>query len=645
MAEKTIYRAIQTRVTVVPDATVTNLDQITIQIPDTPTSFKSVTAEVAFADVVTATGGTINEHRVGFRLGAAAYTTFTETDDIANSGENIAGLVSPIDMTAHFNTNWTGGSMTFDLQVYFDQNTGTTLGMINVNALIKITYEYDDDPGVNATQIKTARIPLESLVGALPTAANSNFGSNQIPILTGGTDPLLPENSVVIRDYFFVIEGNQQNNNTTTDFQVSVNIDSGTAFPFGITEAALGSDCYQRLIWIPSAVPDTTIAHNFQIWSSVANKMNHVTVTLYVTYEFAPAASTRLNQSIIIPVEIASPLGISTSANMSRFVRDLMIADPGTIVMKQSAFRINFNTTGAVAGLNFRAGGQAFRTYTNLGVGVCGMYSLQQRIDSGSAQGAGMTIARGKNTITIDGYATDTTDQVTNINGYILLNYIADKPASGRVGDNAHTIEKLLYAWNALLQDRVRVDGYSFSIAPTNYWAMSVGFLLTLWQSTAANAITFDVEANSGEGKGAGYYDIYADALQTDAERGCTQVYMRGRDVFKRYPADPDPDRLDIETARSYRLYNAATAGVGLEMIVTHHAHTFTSTLNITNSAGGTVDVDIFRVDNDEKILSLSRVGNGTIDATWYDNTLDVYAVARESDVLLSRSENFKFGD
>lgn len=639
LAERTIYYAFDTNVTTLTTAVTANLAQITIDIPEASPTFTSVTADIAFQDAITATGGTITEHRVGLRLGAAAYTTVTETDDIANSGENIGGVISPFDFTSHFNTNWTGTSMTCDMQVYFDQSTGTTLGMRNVNGLLTITYTYEADTATNPTQIKSAIISLESLTGTLSTTANSNIGTNQIPNLS----TFLPETNVVIKDYFFVIEGNVQNHNTVTDFTVSANVDSGTAKVFATTEAALASDYFTRLIWKPSSVPSTTSTHNFQLWSSVTNKMNHVAIDLYVTYTYDPDPLDEENISIQIPIEMASPLGVNTSAEASRFVRTLIISEPGTITLQQSAFRINWNSTGAVSGLNFRAGSQGFRTYTNLGVGVCGMYSLQQRLDSGSAQGAGMTLARGLNTITIDGYATDTTDQVTNINGVINLNYRCQQTADP--SQNNHTVRKILSQWNALLQDRVRTNNYSFSIPPANYWLTSQGFLYTIWQATIANAITFDVEVLSGEGKGAGYYDIYADAVQTDAERGCSLVYMRGRDVFKRYPQDPDPERLDVEVARDYRLYNAATAGTGMMAIATYHSNTFTTTLTIEGSSGGTVDIDIFRADNDEKILSTSRVGNGTVDVTWYNDLIDVYAVARESDALLMRSANFNFGD
>jgi hypothetical protein len=640
---KTIQFAVQSSTVLIADAIVTNLAQITAFIPESIISFGSVTCEIAFADVITATGGTITEHRVAASVNGAAYTTTTETDDIANTGENIGGVVGPWDFTAHFTANWgSATSRTLDTRVYFDQNTGTTQGMQSVSAVWTITYAYDDDPTVNPTQIKTVHIPLESLVSSLPTVANSNFGTNQIPQLTGAGG-MLPEDGVVIRGYSFILEGNSAAA-ATTDFGVSVNIDSGTSFAFATVEGALASDVFMRYVWNP-VIPATSAAHQFQLWSTLAARFHMLTVMLVVTYEFAPAASDTILNSLLIPVELASPIGVTTLANASRFTRNIFVQEPGTISLQQSAVRMNWNTAATPGGPSVRVGSQAVRNYVNAANVACGMYCLQHRIDAGGAQGAGMTLGRGANPIVLDAFATSTANQITNINGYIILNYHSGKVASGLVGQHAHTVHRLLAPWNAALLDRDRYLNYSFPIPEANYWIIGSGFTFIQWVLTAAQAITFDVQVKAGESKGAGYLDIYADAMQTDAERNCSIVWMRGRDVFRRYPEDPDPDRLDIEVARDYRLFTAVASSTGMMAIVTYHGISYTSTLTIAGSAGGTVNIEVFRADTDEKILELSRVGNGTVSATWYDNTLDCYVVAYESGSLLGRSSNFNFGD
>lgn len=633
--EKTVCFAFPMTTALVADAVVTNLTQITLHIPEASPTFTSVFVEVGFQDCITAAGGTIGEHRVGMQLGTSGYLTITETDDITNSGENIAGVIGPWDFTTLFNTSWSGTSMTCDLQVYFDQTTGTTQGMRNVTALVWVTYTYNDTA---ATQIKTVMIPLESLVGTLPTTA-TNFGANQIPQLTGAGG-LLPEAGITIRDYFFVIEGNENNNNTTTDFTLSVNIDGGTATNFQVQEAGLASDRFCRWTYAPS-VPSTTTSHNLQLWSSVTNKCNHVTVTLYVTYEFTLAGTSRVLNSIMLPIEISSPLGLQTTAEASRFKRSISIQEPGTISLKQSGFRMNYNTNGSVTSHRWAAGSQTYRNYTPLANVVTGMFSVQQRIDSGGAQGAGITLARGMNDFVLDGYTTNATTEMTNVNGTLVLNYESDVSSTG-IGAHNHTVRKVLLQWDALLSDLNRINNWSFVIPESSYWIVSAGFVFTQWVSTASMAVTFDVECLAGEGKGAGYYDIYADAYVADAEISCSMIWMRSRDTFKRFPADNDPDRLDIETARDYRLYTTTTCGNGIISVLTWHGMTWTVAGTLTgNDAAKTTEVRLVHRNTGEvRQKQTLAAGTTAFSFTVNDNT-DDYCVDAYQDATHTGRSNW----
>lgn len=622
--EKTVVFAFPMTTSDVADAVTTNLSQITVYIPEASPVFKSVFVEIGWQDIITATGGTITEHRCGLRLGAAAYTTITETDDIANTGENMAGVVGPFDFTTHFTTNWTGTSMTCDVQVYFDQTTGTTLGMRNVTAMLYVTYQYDDTV---ATQIKTVRLPFDSTVAGLPTTNGTPAGT--VPQLTG-VGGILPESNIVIRDYFFVIEGNEVTT-ATTDFTLSCSIDQGTATVFGTQEAALASDRFCRWIYRPS-VPDTSTTHTMEIWSSLANRAHHITVTLVITYEFDLAGTSRVLNSIAVPVEIASPLGLSVEANSSRFQRDIFISEPGTITLRMSGFRMNFNIPSSVTAHRWRAGSQVFRSYTSVAGQVCGMFSVQQRIDSGAAQGAGITIARGKNTITIDGYTTSIAAEMTNINGYIIMNYESDLASEG-IGAHAHSVFKILLPWNAALSDLNRITSYSFSIPESQYWIIAAGFCFIQWASATTMAVTFDVQCLSGESKEAGYIDIYADAYTSDAERACSIIWMRGRDTFKRCPDDADTNRLDIETSRDYRLYTTVITGNGLLTMLTYNSLTWEITGNISGAAGsGDITLRLIRV-SDKEVIKQQVVAANTTSYTFvtHDNTENYMVIASQA--------------
>lgn len=630
--EKTVVYAFPMTTALVADAVVTNLGQITLYLPENAKAFTSVFVEVGFQDAITATGGTIGEHRVGLRLGAAAYTTFTELDDLVNTGENIAGVIGPIDFTTHFQTNWAGTNMTCDLQVYFDQTTGTTLGMNNVTAKIYVTYTYDD---TSATHVKTVPIMLESLVGALPTAA-ANFGANQIPQLTGAGG-LLPEAGVVIRDYFFVIEGNENNNNTTTDFTISANIDGGATTTFMNQEASLGSDRYCRWIYKP-AVPATGAAHNLQLWASVA-KAHNVAVTLWVTYEFTPATSTRTLNVAWLSVEIASPLGSTTTAEANRFKRTLSIQEPGAITLRQSGFRINYNIPATPTSTRWRAGAQAYRNYAPAPNVVCGMFTLQQRIDAGSAQGAGIVLARGRNDLVIDGYQTQPATESTNITGYVIVLYESDIAAAG-VGAHTHPVFKSLLAWDALSNDFVRVNNFAFTIPEANYWLTSYSFKALSWASNASMTIGMDMECLAGEGKGAGYYDIHTDAYVSDAELGCTEMWMRARDAVKRFPSDADSDRVDVETARDYRFYTTVVSQRGIVVMACYHSLTFSAAGAISgNNAALPTDLELIH-DATGEIMQRTTLAAGVTAFNFAvnDNTDDYYVSAYQDGTHVGRS-------
>lgn len=636
--EKTICYSFPMTTTLVADAVMTNLSQITIYVPEANPTFTSVFAEVGFQDAVTATGGTITEHRVGLRLGIASYATITELDDIAHSGEGLAGVIGPIDFTSHFNNNWeiegAGGSATCDLQVYFDQSTGTTLGMSNVTAIIYITYTYDDTA---ATQIKTVRIPMEH-VNALPTT-ETQIGTNQIPQLTG-VGGFLPEAGVVIRDWFIVAEANETVNNATTDWTLSFRTDTDTTYVCQTQESALGTDRYCRWVYKPTSVPSPTAAHQWKAWSSVSNRAPNICFTLYVTYEFTLAGTSRVLNSLLLPVEIGSPLASTTSALASRFHRTLLIAEPGTINLQQSAFRINYNQTGSTGTFYWRAGAQSYGTYNSVIANtVAGMFCIQKRIDSSSAGGSGVSLARGINTMIIDGYSSSASVDMTNVTGYIILNYESDLSSSG-IGAHNHTVLKSIFSWDAAATDLTVLSSRSMPIPETNYYLTSAGFMMTIWQSGSSNSLNLDAQCLSGEGKGGGYYDIYGDAFQGDAERGCTQTWARGRDVFKRFPNDADPERLDIETARNYRMYTSATTSCGVMTMLTYQSMTWTIAGTISgHNASLPSEVSLINADSGElRQKTTLAAGVTAFSFTVNDNTEDYYVSVYQDGTHVGRS-------
>jgi hypothetical protein len=633
---KTVQFSSPTYRSVVPDAVETLTNSGSIYMPensiDTPITIKSFTIDIGWQDVITATGGTITEHRCALTLGSAEQNTIIETDDIANTGENMGGVVGPWDFTSYAISNLgTNTSQSYEIRVFFDQNTGTTLGMNNISALITMTYEYDD---TSPTQIKTVWIPFDSISGSLPTTERE-IGINQIPAL--GT--FLPETNKIIRDYFFQIEGNQQTT-SATDITVSFKIDDEAQHDTGFQERALASDIFTRYIWNrKSDYPDTGSVHAFKAWANIPC-YNNLTYTMVVTYEFDATTTTASLNSIYIPMEMGSPLGLE-SGYPSRFKRDVIIQEPGAITLKHSAFRLNYNAAAPVAGLNVRMGNQSYRSYADNGNQVCGMLCLQQRIDSGAIMGSYGTFSKGRNTFIFEGYRTDTVDDPTNLNGYILLNYISDIATDG-IGSHSHTVFYNMFQWDALATDRLIIPSFSIILPETNHWIVSLGIVSIIWDGVSANAFSMGAEVRENESKGGGYIDLYSDAVQSDPERRCSILWMRGGDVFKRFPGDIDNERLNVELPRSYRFFTPASTQQGLYFFITYHSIYYPLTGSVSNYSGdgSGININVFRAYNDEKIMTLTTTSNGQFTGSWYDNTEALYCVAREDNNHVGRSGN-----
>src|SRR3989304_5670262 len=102
---KTLFYATQLAADVV-DATLTALPTITIYSENSSRTFRSVQVWLSYQDISTATGATVGEHRCACSVNGAAATTITYLDDIANSGENMAGGIGPFDFRSPFPTNY-----------------------------------------------------------------------------------------------------------------------------------------------------------------------------------------------------------------------------------------------------------------------------------------------------------------------------------------------------------------------------------------------------------------------------------------------------------------------------------------------------------------------------------------------------------
>lgn len=629
ICEKTVWFAFP-QLADVTDRTETTLQTITLHIPEANPVFTSVYAEVGFQDVVTATGSTIGENRVALRLAGAAFVTITELDDIVHSGENIAGVLGPYDFTAHFAANWSGASMTCQARVYFELNTGSNTR--NISYVLRVTYLYDD---AAATQVKTVAIPIDSRTGYLPTAP-AEISPNSIPQLTGAGG-ILPEAGVIVRDWFILVEGND-GAITNADFSLVMNVDGANSFTFPLNEAALISQRFCRYFYKLASVPDPSVQHALNVNSTLGTRFPSITFTLYVTYTFTRAGTVRTLNSVHLPVNLPNTIGANSLAAAARTVAEFSIQEPGIILQRTSALRLNWIMRGSVGTIFAKCGAQSYQGYTTAGSVVVGMCSLQRIFSD-----ADFSLRRGNNLIDISCYVSSASISANTVSGYLIINYESDISSAG-VGSHNHTVYKTCFVWDSLAQTAIASPARAFAIPHTNYFLNGHGFCLNVWQNTVANAVILDVAILAAESASLGFSTIFYEAYENTAELTASLVHARAHEVFRAYPQDITPNRLDIEAARVYRMQAPVTLRSGGAFIVTYHALTFTAAgvLSGHNNALPT-ELALVKASNGDAVQTqILPAGTAAYSFTLYDNTEDYFIDAFQSASLVGRSARAK---
>ena len=121
---------------------------------------------------------------------------------------------------------------------------------------------------------------------------------------------------------------------------------------------------------------------------------------------------------------------------------------------------------------------------------------------------------------------------------------------------------------------------------------------------------------------------IYSDISHTDPEQGIRQIWGTARKAFKRWPNDPDSDRLSIQTSRRYKLYLAqgANSWGNLDMWITYHSiyYLVEGSLSGWNGDGSGYTVRVWRsgVSSGWEIVEeITTAVGGSWSCFWYDDT------------------------
>ena len=631
---KTIEYSFALATASVASATARDFTQLAaLAIPEsTSRTFRSVILECSGVDNGAA-ASSITAVLMGIALGAVARNDATVTVTMNNSGEN-QGFLFYRDVTSYFVTNYTGTTMTADCRL-------TMTGPVTQNCTAKliITYEFDDSG--QTTRIKTVKIPMDGNTGDLTTIyANLGGVASQIPNLS----TFLPEASVVFRDIFFQCDIHT-GTTAAAAAQLDISYDGAATTTADLSWAhSLNSDTSYRRIDKLQGILSTSATGTIQAratGTATGEPCPCLNGYLAVTYEYDHDASSTILNSLQIPLgKERGNVGGTVTGDKSRYKTEITIQEPTTITLVQSGVLMRFNCSGSNT-MDIRCGAQGARTFTHAASAHCGDMSSMIRIDSGGASGAGITLARGFNTLTLDMFESSSTagNLASNASALLFLNYTSGKDTNGADVHNHTTVWlNRPHATTAPTPRLQSATAITPVIPEASYYLTNVGYLIHLQTGGTTNpgATAFLGEVQGAEAEGAGWEPFFSGNFVSDSEIGYNHVWADATASFLRYPTDPyTGTRLAIETARDYRFdATVGSAGDGCfwqaHMLVTYHAITWAIAGTVTGSGGGTVTLTANRTDTGEKVAGTTRVGEGAYSLTWYDNTVNVVVSGTE---------------
>ena len=611
----------------------TTIGTPTIFIPENNSAavtFTSVLLYTGMQDTVAAGNATVTLYTVSVTLApAAASSVAVAGTGLTNTGENWGGIAGPIDYTTYFNTNYGAIGTISKAATVAVQSTVSAGATRGVYGYFEITYTFDD---AQTTRIQTICVPYESQLSTLTITANTTFCT--IPQLTGVGGILAGYAGVTIRNRWMEVRGNT-NSTAVTNFFLSFRFDTGATINFPTRECGSNAAAWQFYQADASALT-TTATHTFQLWSSLTARFANVIVNEWITFEYTVSGTTSVLNYVELAAEFTSPIPGTTNAVDLVIQRDLLINEPTAITFVKGALEVCY-TAAVSCSIAVSAGAQsaAGRIYAMAaGTLATGMYSFQHGLDSSSALGAALTLARGQNAITISMWRT--VGAAYNVSGTIRILY-SSAVASGGVDTHNRVCWELARSILFTAVTDETLTNESFQIPETSYWLNAAGFKYLMWNTAATNYLTAQARLLTGETPGDGWRDLYSDFLSTGPELGYIEWSVRGRDEFKNYPQDQDTSQMNIESARSIR--NTAVTGIryGARWTVSYTSITFTVAGTISGSAGGVITIDLFQITtgNDAVFFDqTTRTGNGTYTFDVYDNTLNYYVVAYETSTL-----------
>lgn len=601
----------------------------TIYLPMTTSrSFRNVQIRVTAHDVTAAGNCTLTTPVIEYDLGGIGWTASTLTSPNANSGENQTWTFATDNIASYFNTNF-GSGASQSINVRFKATLTGTTPLLN-NITVEIIGSVDCDDADN-TKHNYLEFMCDSPTGAL-TATLTEIGTNQFPQLNQ-----LGESSVTIRQAWLEFEGSSGGVGTANDAAFEVQIDANSAFTLGNVKTANASITDFKYIYdVTSLSLSTSAAHAIKLRTTnatTAATFPCVKVKVCVFYEFSWSASSSITNMLKVPFYMFDNKGLPSAQGAVAASLDFDIQDPATFTEMQSGVELMWLAKDATT-MAVGVGAQSARTYTIVDGVFCGKAQLGQRIDSGGAQGAAATFARGRNRFAI--FATiGSYTSCGQAAGWMTLVY---KSGKSSIGSRAHTrcIPTCIFGTSAASGSGPFTGTAAlFDFLDTDYAVVSQGFE-TIENSAALTNQALGLFAKSGSGELEGAYNYQIGTHTADGDGECMHlpdVYPVNKQRWMRSSLDPDTKRMN---PKSSRLLTAAPAIVQGQVMVTswicYHGHKNTFSRNANYTAGGTVNAYLVNIDTGEIADKTSRSGDGPYSLSCFDNVSHHIAYLREND-------------
>lgn len=613
-----------------------DFSSLSIEIPETTSRiFRSCMLVITWSDAYTVSLQALTV-RMGITINGVTNDADFVTGGIAATGDPEGGFFTR-DVTAQFTANF-GAGTSQTIYPSFAMSTSSSSFMTNFNAKLIITYDFSDTG--ETTLIKTVKIGIQSSTGVL--AANTSLigDSGDSPALDDAIpalDTFLPEASKSFKRAWLEVVGQDAGaDGVVTSYALTATFGSGTnIIRSNITRSLSGGAHYTDYITydLTGSYP-TSASQAVRLGAGIANRFI-VSLALCVTYTYNPTLSTRsINfcELTLHGVEPGYVLPGVASNNAFVYTTNFLVNEPGPIKLERSTVNLYLNSPAASV-VSCSLGGQAYRGYSLPATVWSSPFMISQRGDINS----GWTLQRGMNTLKTSIFAT-TNRAVTCTGGKIYLLYTSSIAPSGTETHNKTIVKSQMdmSTSGAITANLIYTASGPTLPESTSFYINQVGVVATdRTAGTVSHIMAMLAPQVMPTDTFASGYKTYNTLAIWDGELGTSFITYDMTDIYNR--TSYETGSLVLSTNRNWLFAGQSSCNFQSWMYVTYNSITYPVSGTIVSSAGGTVNLKIYR--RDDHIASGSRTGNGTYSIDVFNPTELLVVTARESSALVGSSD------